>query len=207
MNDAELLANIRTIALAKGHTAHDLPKLGSIQTVANIVIGAKSIDAMANFGYASNPWDQVFAAARIMALFDNAPAMISATLLIKCVESMTTTPLQFNNWITMSMKLDSAMLPKIMHNYSDIVKKVHGNIGPELANINSVLNIYELVHVLNAFEGVGPHGKPEPIYTGVIRRHNQDRMVLRPNHPVIENIHKVLLDELIDRNTGLYHAT
>jgi hypothetical protein len=206
MNDQELIDRIRKIALTKGHTANCLPKLGTIQAVANIVIGARAIDAMANFGYAANPWDASFAVGQIMALFDDAPALISASMLIKCVESMTTTPLQFNNWITMCMKLDSAMLPKIMHNYSEVVKKVHGNVGPELANINTVINIYELVHVLNAFEGIGPNEQPDPIYNGVIRRHSQDRMGLRPSHPVMENIHLELLNELRDRNGGVKHA-
>lgn len=206
MNDQELIDTIRKISLAKGHTVNQLPARGSIHAAANMVIGAKSIDALANFGPNARPWDGAFAVGRIMAIFDDSPSMISSTMLIWCIQSLASTPFQFNNWMTMCNQLDSATIPKVMANYSAIVNKRTGMYGPELSNIQTVMNIYELMHVLNAFEGIGPHEQPDPIYSGVIRRHSQDRMVLRPSHPVMENIHLELLNELRQRNGDVKHA-
>lgn len=206
MNDQELIDRIRKIALTKGHTTNCLPKLGTIQAVANIVIGAKSIDAMADFGRITRPWDACFAVGQIMALFDDSPSMISSAMLIKCISSVSWTPFQFTNWLEMTNMLDSATIPKVMQNFKAITQKEHGNVGSELGNIHMVMNIYELIHVLEAFEGIRPGEQPDQIYQNVIRRHRGDNLFYRPSHPVIESIHMTLLNELRERNGGILHA-
>lgn len=206
MNDNELMGEIRERALGKGYTVGNLPDIGSVRAAANMVIGAKSLDAMADFGRVTRPWDACFAVGKIMALFDGSPSMVSGAMLVKCISSVSWTPFQFKNWIEMSKTLDSATIAKIMHNLSTYVNKESGNVCPELANIYTVMNIYELIHVLEAFEGIRPGEQPDPIYANVVRRHVGDTMTLRPSHPVMESIHKALLDELRERNGGIKNA-
>lgn len=206
MNDNELIAKIRQLALTKGYTVGNLPDRGSIRAAANMVIGAKSIDAMADFGRVSRPWDACFAIGAIMALFDDSPSMISSAMLIKCISSVSYTPFQFKNWLDMTNTLDSATIPKIMHNFRQITQKENGMVGPELSDIHMVMNIYELIYVLEAFEGIRPGEKPDQIYQNVIRRHRSDILFYRPSHPVIGSIHMTLLNELRSRNGDILHA-
>lgn len=200
MNDNALMSKIRQLALAKGYTVSDLPDRGTIRAAANMVIGAKSIDAMANFGRVTRPWDACFAIGSIMALFDDSPSMISGAMLVKCISSVSWTPFQFKNWIEMTTTLDSAMIPKIMHNLETYTNKEDESVGPELSNIYTVINIYELIHVLEAFEGIRDGEQPDPIFRNVVQRHIRDRRNYRPSHPVLVSTHWTLLNELRNRN-------
>ena len=203
MNDQELVSRLTNIAMRRGYHTYDLPDRGSIRSAANIVMGAKSIDAMSNFSEFSRPWDATFALGKMMSVFDSSPGMISSAMLIKSIDSIAITPYQKRNWMTMCQSLESASIPKLIQEHIELdLNEETSQVSGPLSNIYTLINIQELIHLLHVFAGIHPGEKPDDVYAGVIRRHNRDRLRFQPSHPVIINIHKALLDELIDRNTG-----
>lgn len=145
MNDAELLSRITEICTAKNLNTSIFYDHGSVRNIAMLAAGLMIHDGgVSKTSYTQ--WDGIYAAAKVMELFDNSPGALGATLMIGALLSTDTT-MRIEDIMATKALIKSAHVPKIMDEWLEV--QIGEVPSAELANI---LIVYDIINMIRTQE-------------------------------------------------------
>lgn len=148
MNDAELLHRIKTIAIAKHLNTSIFYDHGSVRNTAMLAAGLMCTAPVVEGQY---QWDGIFAATKVLEIFDSSPGALGACLMVGTLKDSGTT-VRYDDVLATKALLKSAHVPKIMDEYTEHVRG-DASVGAELSNI---LLVHDLVTMLRTIDLVKP---------------------------------------------------
>lgn len=199
MTHDDLIERIQHLVSKKAYRVNDLLARGSVRDTGYLLMGLGAETDFNSFSNGQHPWDQHFATAKIMEIFDDSPGAISSTLLISYLESETFTESQYRSVRETMHCLNSAGVSKVIDRYDEIRNKKHGVPKSDLSSIMLVIDIYKIQ------QDIRIHGI---VYLRDLAvRTDMDKRALRTYslnyalygkdaHPVIRDVHHALLNQL-----------